>query len=205
MGLEWDFWVFVAALSMAAVTPGPGLAALVATVLAGGARRAIWFCAGIIAGDLVWLALSLSGLALVAQKLPFVFLTIKWGGVAYLSYLAWRIWRAPVGAGGAVAQPREQRAVARALAGFSVTMGNPKAMLFYLALLPNIVSPEHLSAPLILSLCLAVVLVLGTVFAVYVMAAERARAAMKNRSAMRRFNRLTASALGGAAVWIASN
>lgn len=56
MILGWDYLVFVAALSVAAFSPGPGLAAIVATVLAQRARKTVWFCLGIIIGDLVWLA-----------------------------------------------------------------------------------------------------------------------------------------------------
>ncbi|GAA6194216.1 LysE family translocator [Ruegeria litorea] len=203
MLLEWDFWVFVAALSVAAFTPGPGLAAIVATTLATGARKTLWFCAGVIVGDLVWLLLSISGLAVIAQKIPLIFQCIKWAGVAYLIYLAWKIWSSPVAMGTGAAMTREKSNLARVLAGFSVTMGNPKAMLFYLALLPNLISPEHMSGPLILSLCLAVVCVLGGVFAFYMLAAQQARNKMKNSKTVRRFNRLTATALGGAAIWIA--
>ncbi|MCP4378197.1 MAG: LysE family transporter, partial [bacterium] len=93
MIFEWDFLVFVAALSVAAFSPGPGLAAIVATVLAGGARRAVWFCVGVVFGDLTWLLLSLSGLALIAQQIPVIFVAIKWAGVTYLVYLAVKIWR----------------------------------------------------------------------------------------------------------------
>lgn len=67
---DWNFIVFVGALSIAAFSPGPGLAVLIATVLANGARKSVWFYVGIILGDLVWLTLSLSGLALIAQQVP---------------------------------------------------------------------------------------------------------------------------------------
>lgn len=203
MVFEWDFWVFVMALALAAFTPGPGLAAIVATVLATGARKTIWFCAGVTAGDLVWLVLSLSGLALIAQKIPLVFLTIKWAGVVYLIYLAYRIWTSPVAMQGAGRVGRDRSALARFLAGFSVTMGNPKAMLFYLALLPNLIDPARISTGVAFALCLAVIVVLGSVFALYVFAAERARNVLQDARAVRRANRVTAVALSGAAAWIA--
>ena len=77
MLFEWDLLVFAAALGLAASTPGPGLAAIVTTVLAKGVRPAIWFCTGVIAGDLFWLLLSLSGLALITQQFPVIFIAIK--------------------------------------------------------------------------------------------------------------------------------
>lgn len=204
MLFEWDFLVFVAALGVAALSPGPGLAAIVATVLAWGARKTVWFCVGVIAGDLAWLSLSLSGLALVAQQIPMVFVVIKWAGVIYLIYLAWKIWRSSPKVHQTTEQTQEKSAAARVLAGFAVTMGNPKAMLFYMALLPSLVSLERISIPMVLSLFLAVVAVLATVFAIYMFAAENARRTMTSTQAVQKFNRMTATALGSAAVWIAS-
>lgn len=201
---DWNFIVFVGALSVAAFSPGPGLAALVATVLAIGARKSIWFCVGIILGDLVWLTFSLSGLALIAQQIPVVFSIIKWAGVAYLIYLAFRLWTALDEAARASTKSTERGALKRMLAGLSITMGNPKAMLFYLALLPSIVTPESLNAQMVAALAMSVVLVLSTVFAVYVYAAERARKAMTSAQSIKTFNRITGTALGGAAAWIAT-
>lgn len=201
---DWNFIVFVGALSVAAFSPGPGLAALVATVLASGARKSIWFCVGIILGDLVWLTLSLSGLALIAQQIPVVFSIIKWTGVVYLIYLAFRLWTALDEAARASTKSTERGALKRMLAGLSITMGNPKAMLFYLALLPSIVTPESLNAQMVVALAMSVVLVLSTVFAVYVYAAERARKAMTSAQSIKTFNRITGTALGGAAAWIAT-
>lgn len=204
MIFEWDLLVFIGALGVAAFSPGPGLAAIVATVLAGGARRALWFCVGVIIGDLTWLMLSLSGLALIAQQIPVIFDAIKWAGVTYLVYLAVKIWRTAPSEPEDIMHARPKSVTARVLAGYSITMGNPKAMLFYLALLPSLMSPERISIAMGLSLCLAVVAVLATVFAVYIFAAEKARRAMSSNQSVQKFNRITATALGGAAVWIAS-
>lgn len=204
MLFDWDFLVFLAAFSVAVFTPGPGLAAMVATVLAGGARRAIWFCVGMIGGDLTWLALSLSGLALIASQIPIVFTAIKWAGVAYLVYLALKIWRSSPLVDNRVTQPRQKNAVARILAGYSVTMGNPKAMLFYLALLPNLMDPQRISIAMVLSLCMAVIIILALAFTTYALAAEKARRAMNSNQSLQKLNRITATALGGTALWIAT-
>ena len=203
MDLDWNFLVFVGALSIAAFSPGPGIAALVATVLANGAKKAIWFCFGIVLGDLTWLALSLSGLALIAQQVPIVFVAIKWAGVIYLIYLAVKIWRSTPEATNLDAVNKKRGALARTLSGYSITMGNPKAMLFYLALLPSIVSPDSLSFPNVAALGVAVICVLTLVLAVYAFAADKARTLMTSTQSVQTFNRITASALGGAATWIA--
>ena len=87
--------IFVGALFVAAASPGPGIAAIVARVLGRGMNGAIAFTAGVALGDVVWLTLAILGLAVVAQTFT-VFLAIKYAGAAYLLYLAWKLWTAPV-------------------------------------------------------------------------------------------------------------
>jgi transposase len=77
-------------------------------------------------------------------------------------------------------------------------------MLFYLALLPSLVNPERISVPMVLSLFVAVIFVLSTVFVIYVFAAEKARHVMTRKQSVQKFNRMTATALDGAAIWIAT-
>ena len=88
--------VFASALFVAAASPGPGIAAIVARVLGLGMNGAVPFTAGVALGDVVWLTVAILGLAVVAQTFQGVFLAIKYAGVAYLLYLAWKLWTAPV-------------------------------------------------------------------------------------------------------------
>ena len=90
--------VFAGALVVAAASPGPTIAALVARVIGRGLDGAAAFTAGLMLGDLVWLAVAILGLAVVAQTFHEVFLVIKYAGAAYLLYLAYRMWTAPVAA-----------------------------------------------------------------------------------------------------------
>lgn len=87
--------LFAGALLVAAASPGPGIAALVARVLGRGLPGATAFTAGLIIGDLVWRAVAVLGLAALAQTFHGVFLVIKYGGAAYLAWLAWKMWTAP--------------------------------------------------------------------------------------------------------------
>src|SRR6476646_8793061 len=79
--------LFASTLLLAAASPGPGVAALVARVVGRGARGAGAFAAGLILGDLVWLAVAILGLAVVAQTFHEVFLVIKYAGACYLALL----------------------------------------------------------------------------------------------------------------------
>ncbi len=87
--------VFAAAYVVAAASPGPGVAALVARVLARGAQGMPSFIAGFVVGDLIWFSIAATGLAVLAQTFAALFLTIKYAGAAYLLFFAWKLWTAP--------------------------------------------------------------------------------------------------------------
>lgn len=83
----------------------------------------------------------------------------------------------------------ERTPAGRIFAGLATTLGNPKSMLFYMALLPNIMDAGNLSPLAVIPYYLAVIVVLTVVFSFYLLAAEKARRAMKSPCAMRIFNR----------------
>src|ERR1700723_2295689 len=87
--------VFALALIVAAGSPGPSIAALVARVLTHGFREVLPFLAAMWLGEALWLACTVAGLAMVARTLGVVFIVIEFVGVAYLLYLAWKMWFAP--------------------------------------------------------------------------------------------------------------
>src|ERR1700751_6168682 len=79
----------------AVATPGPGVAALIARVLGQGLKGVAPFIAGYFVGDMIWLTLAGTGLAVVAKTSAGVFVAIKFAGAAYLLYHAWRTATAP--------------------------------------------------------------------------------------------------------------
>src|SRR3546814_10860572 len=81
---------------VAAGSPGPSSAALVARVVSAGWQGVLPFVAAMWIGEAIWLSLAVWGLAAVAESLHLLFTVIKYLGVAYLLYLAWRMWFAPL-------------------------------------------------------------------------------------------------------------
>ena len=131
--------VFAAAYALAVASPGPGIAAVVGQVLGRGIRAAPALVAGILIGDLIWFTCAALGLAALAQAYAGIFLAIKWVGVAYLAFLAWKMWTSPVDALQASADRKDISHVQLFISGLSLTLGNPKAIAFFMALLPAIV------------------------------------------------------------------
>jgi threonine/homoserine/homoserine lactone efflux protein len=196
--------IFSSALFVASASPGPGLAAIVARVLGRGAKQAISFTVGVAMGDVVWLTLAVCGLALLAQTFHVVFLAVKWLGIAYLLYLAWLMWTAPVSAHDIAADTRQESHLTLFLAGLAVTMGNPKVMVFYLALLPTILDLNTITILGYVELVAATICILAVVFGAYVALAARARHMFKSPKAIRIANRSSAAAMTGAAAWVAT-
>jgi threonine/homoserine/homoserine lactone efflux protein len=196
--------VFATALFLAAASPGPGIAAIVARVLGRGTGGAFAFTAGVAIGDVVWLTFAVAGLAVLAQTFHGVFLVVKWAGIAYLLYLAFKMWTAPVEAREIEATTTREKPWTLFLAGLAVTMGNPKVMVFYLALLPTILDLAHVTALGYAELVAVTLTVLAVVFGLYILLAARARLLFTSPKAIRRVNRGSAVAMAGAAAWVAS-
>jgi threonine/homoserine/homoserine lactone efflux protein len=196
--------IFAGTLFVAAASPGPGIAAIVARVLGRGMNGAIAFTAGVALGDVVWLTFAILGLAVVAQTFQAVFVAIKYAGAAYLLYLAWKLWTAPVVTRDLAADTSDVKRVRLFLAGLAVTLGNPKVMVFYLALLPNIIDLRTVTTAGWLELSLVVLAVLTVVFGSYVALAARTRRLFSSPRAIRLVNRGTGAVMASAAAAIAA-
>lgn len=195
--------IFAGALFVSAGSPGPSVAALVARVISKGSRDVMPFLAAMWVGEAIWLSMTVFGLAFVAQTFQLAFTVLKWAGVAYLCWLAFKMWTAPV----TVAEgelPRAESGWKMFSAGLAVTLGNPKIMMFYMALLPTIIDLASVSVLGWLELTVAMVLVLMAVDLSWVFAAVQARKVLKSERAMRFANRVSAATMGGAAAAIAT-
>src|SRR6476619_6717599 len=177
--------VFASALFIAAASPGPGIAAIVARVLGRGTRGALAFTAGVALGDVVWLTVAILGLSALAQAFHGVFEIVKYAGAAYLLYLAWKLWTAPVAPHAMALAPAREKPIRLFLGGLAVTMGNPKVMVFYLALLPALIDLRSVTLLGWLELSLVTLGVLTIVLGSYVLLAARTRRLFTSPRAVR--------------------
>ena len=195
--------IFAAALFVAAGSPGPSVAALVARVMTKGLAGVFPFLLAMWVGEGIWLTLAVFGLAYVAQTFHLAFVALKWVGVAYLAWLAWKMWTAPV----EVAEgdmPKADTPLRLFLAGMAVTLGNPKIMMFYLALLPTIIDLASVTLVGWAELTLTMVVVLMAIDLSWALAAAQARRLLKSPRAVRIANRISAGTMAGAAAAIAA-
>ncbi len=197
MDLIAPYIAYVVALSVAAVIPGPGVAALVGQALGGNRRASFMFLTGITIGDVAYLTIAVVGLAAVAQTFASAFMVIKFLGGAYLVYMAFRFWFSDAGLT-KVKTAREKSGTAALVSGFALTLGNPKTIFFYLALLPTVMDLNNVGLTEWAVLALLTVVVLYVVLLPYALLAAKARTMMTKPTALRRLNRIAATAIGGA-------
>ncbi len=196
--------VFSIALLVAAASPGPGIIAVVARVLAGGTGDVLAFAVALAIGDVIWLTLSIAGLAVLAQTFHALFVAVRWIGAGYLVYLGWKMWTAPAITPQAPDATRARNRTSMFLAGLTLALSNPKVMLFYLALLPVIVDVRHVSVLGYLELVLVTVAVLALVLGCYIVLAGRVRSFFNSPRAVRWVHRGSAGIMMGAAAWLAA-
>ena len=193
--------IFAGAYLAVLVLPGPGVTALVAHVVARGTGGAPAFIAGFIAGSLTWFTAAATGLAVLASAFTAVFVAIRYLGAAYLLSLGWKLWWAPARSmevSGA-APDRHGRLF---LTGLAINLGNPKVIVFFLALLPTVVDLGTLTPLGFAELAGIVVAVAGSVLTGYVLAAARARWLFRSAQRVRMVNRGSAAVMAGVALTI---
>lgn len=185
-----------AAMFLLAVTPGPGVFATVSKALSSGFNHAVPVVIGIIVGDLIFLLLAIYGLSKIAETFSDLFMLIKYLGGGYLIWLGIKLWLSKP-SGDEISEIKPQSNRLSFLGGLSITLGNPKVILFYLGFLPTFVDLENLSNTDVALVVLVVSVVLGSVMLFYAFTASRARELFKSESAQNKMNKAAGSVMIG--------
>ncbi|WP_334022749.1 LysE family translocator [Burkholderia gladioli] len=183
--------VFALALMVAAGSPGPGIAALVARVMSNGFRDVLPFLAAMWIGEILWMSFAVAGLAALAKTFATAFLLLKIAGIVYLLFLAVKMWLAPAAVDDGQL-PSGQSPLRMFAAGLTVSLGNPKIMVFYVALLPTLVDLSHVGPLAWAELALTMLVVMAAVDLSWALLAVKVA------------NRASATMMAGAAVVMAT-
>lgn len=140
------FAVFVTVMASLASTPGPANLFSIATGMHRGLRAVLLGVAGMNAATLVWFGAAALGLGALMAAVPQVFRLLTYAGAAYLVWLGAKSLTAALrgAAGGDTVTPRDGSPF---LQGFSVQIANPKAILFFSAVLPPFIDLQRPMAP----------------------------------------------------------
>ncbi|MCB1447481.1 MAG: LysE family translocator [Rhizobiaceae bacterium] len=121
-------------------SPGTGAIYTLAVGLSRGGQASVIAAFGCTLGIVPHLLAAMLGLAAILHASAVVFEAFKFAGVAYLLYMAWQVWRAD-GALGVDAGPAARSPVRIVLQAVLINILNPKLSIFFLAFLPQFISP----------------------------------------------------------------
>lgn len=182
--------LYVAAVFVLTVTPGPSVLMCVSTSVNLGPRKALITSLGSTSAIVGLMALSALGLGTLLAASESLFNALKWAGAAYLAYLGVRALLAPASdirvEGGAKVGGRRLF-----VQGFLVGVSNPKALLFFGALFPQFLNPVAPQLPQFLLLGATFVFFELGWLTVYALTASRAQRWLQQPHRSRQFNRLT--------------
>lgn len=199
-----SFLVFTVALVL---VPGPDVAVTTRNTLAGGRTRGAWTAVGITSSNAVQGLAAAAGLgALVVRSQP-LFEAIRWAGVGYLAYLGVQALRSAVAGRYPADELTAGTGTAQRLAGwrqgFLSNITNPKVLVFYLAVLPQFLTPDS-GVPTLVLLALTHA-VLGLLYLLLLVAGmHRARAVLGRRPVRRALDAVTGTVLLGFGVRLAT-
>lgn len=194
---------FLFAAFVLAITPGPGLAYVVARTVAGGRAEGLASCFGTAIGGMLHVFAAALGLSLIVAQSALAFAVVKYVGVAYLVYLGIRMLlrKEEAFAVQSVASQGARRAL---LEGVAVEALNVKTALFFLAFLPQFVSPGEPMIPQLVLLGTISVTFNTLVDVVAVLAAERLLRSGPARAARARMlTRVSGFTMLGLGAWLA--
>ncbi|HVO97785.1 MAG TPA: LysE family translocator [Bryobacteraceae bacterium] len=169
--MSWTtWWIFVLTETVLCLTPGPAVLFVLSSALKAGARKSVASNLGILAANTVYFALSATGVgALLASSKAF--LAVKWIGAAYLIYLGLRSIFSRELTPSKIGEVKSRHLF---VDGFTLQMSNPKAILFFTALLPQFLNPRVAVIPQVMILAATSVAIEFTILLGYGIAAGRA-------------------------------
>lgn len=183
------------------VTPGPGVFATTGISLTRGVHAGLLFVCGTLLGDLVFVVAVLLGLTVVAREFHEVFFAIRVIGGCYLIYLGYLALTSKA--------PAIERFTPKAvghfkifLNGFLVTLANPKAILFYVGLLPTFIDLAALNQFDMILLSVLMITDTGLILAAYAIAANQARQFFQSPRAGKNLNRTAGVVLAGSGIGV---
>ncbi|EXF98258.1 LysE family transporter [Acinetobacter baumannii] len=131
------WFAYMLACWVISISPGAGAIASMSSGLNYGFRHGYWNAIGLQIALLIQIMIVAAGVGVLFATPPLVFKAVKWFGVAYLLYLAYLQWTAPVKDIEIQHEKKDKSVSALLLNGFVVNISNPKAIVFLLAVLPQ--------------------------------------------------------------------
>ena len=185
-----------------AASPGPGLGAVLSRSTVSGLNAGFMVVAGLVIVDFLFLGLAIIGLSAVATLLGPFFQIVKYGGALYLIWLGYQTFKA-ADKDLVISSSKATSRMKDIGLGVIVTLGNPKAILFFGAFLPTFFDISKIGVFDYLIICLTIVAVSVAVYGTYMLLFRHIYSRFTDSNLKKRIHQVTGSYLAGSGVIVA--
>lgn len=190
---------FVITCLIIELTPGPNMGYLAIISATVGQRAGLATTLGIALGLMIIGIAAALGLAALISNSPLLYQILRWAGVCYLLWLAWEGWRgendnSPANINNA--DPGKYF-----IRGLVTNLLNPKAGLFYVAVLPGFVDPSQPVTSQLIILSVLYVVIASAIHFTIVLLASTARKLLDDPEKNKLVRRILSLSLAGIALW----
>jgi len=196
-----ELWLtYTVTTSIIIAIPGPTNLMVMAYGLRHGTKTALFTVFGVVPGAVSAMALSFLGLGAMLATSSKLFMLMKWAGAIYLIYLGIIFWRRTPHLDKVPIEDQIVTGKQVALQAFTISLLNPKGIVFYMAFVPQFVSPESPVLPQMLILASTLVAIVFPVNTAYALLSGTLRSIAKNQRVLQVMNRTGGGLLIGAGV-----
>jgi threonine/homoserine/homoserine lactone efflux protein len=201
MTIDSIFALFCAMLILA-IVPGPAVFAIIARSFSSGKLQAAYMTAGIVLGDYIFIVLALFGLSELAEIMGAAFFIIKYISAAYLIWLGIKLLRIKADSIDIEAS-KNSSLISNFSTGLFITLGNPKAILFYVGFFPAFINVSEVTFYDTSLIMLAATFAFGSVNMCYSLLAVKAKNTFKSPNAATIINKTAGTIMVSTGVLVA--
>lgn len=193
--------VFALLFIASAITPGPDTMTIFSRALSGGRFSTTPFTLGVVLAKLTLLTLVIFGLAAISKTFSPFLIALKFAGAIYLLWMGMKTWSKS-----GIPQAHvltDDVSLRDSIVGYSLGISNPQAIVFYIAVLPNVFSNQHIGLVTYFVLCLTLACSMAIVASIYTLLAVRLRLLFQSAKARLAINCIAGSMMIGVAIIVA--
>ena len=193
---------FTTGMIILSASPGPGVFSTLAEALSNGFKSSMYFLTGLVIGDIIFLLLAVFGLSFISVIMGEFFIVVKIIGGTYLIYLGIKMWKSSRFNFNITKNKNNKTKFQKMLAGLLVTLGNPKAIIFYASLLPTIIDLKNIKIIETITIVFIVAIVSYAVIGTYSYFAVKAKLFIKDEKTVSKINKTAGAVMAGAGTYI---
>jgi len=197
-----SLFALFSAMFILAIIPGPAVFAIIARSFSSGNIQAFYMTVGIIMGDYLFIFLALFGLSALAELMGTAFFIIKYLSAVYLIWLGIKLLQTKTDSID-IQVSENTSAISNFLTGMFLTLGNPKAILFYIGFFPAFINVSDVTFYDTSLIMLAATVAFGSVNMCYSLLAVKAKKSFKSPNAAMVINKTAGTIMVSTGVLVA--